>query len=99
MINPIWIDPDTGLEWSATAPDRMPWQTAMDWCSNLGPGWHLPTIVDDTQYSPAVVEPLTRDTQPDCYWTSTTFVGLPSLAWYVHFLTGASNGYYKTLNF
>ena len=102
----VWTDPKTGLEWGPTAPERMKWRKAMDWCRAQGSGWRLPTtqeletIIDRSCYDPAAVKPLLGDTVPDFYWSSTTYANSPLSAWYVFFLdgfvgaSGKTNDYY-----
>src|SRR3990167_709394 len=101
--NPIWTDPTTSLDWSATALKRMTWQESVDWCASLGDGWRLPTlkelfsITDHERQGPTVVEPLRHDTVSSYYWSSTRFIDFPHSAWGVYFRDGNVNYFNKDL--
>jgi len=105
MAVPLWTDPKTGLEWSATAPKRMPWIKAHAWCESLGNGWHLPTknellsIVARDRFDPAVVDPLLESTVSGYYWSSTTYESYPDDAWYVDFYGGGVDADGKTVGY
>lgn len=93
----------TPLEWGPTAPRRMTWQEAMDWCAALREGghddWRLPTIqeltsvIDYTRCNPACAPALGM--AAFTHWSSTTFAYNPLYAWLVHFDDGLVSAYYK----
>jgi hypothetical protein len=89
------------------------WANALTYCTSLSLGvhadWRLPnlkelsSIVDDTVFNPAINATYFPATQSSLYWSSTTFAGITSYAWYVYFgdglvsfvsLDGKSNTYY-----
>ena len=79
-----WIDTQTGLEWSKTLGEAS-WNDAQ---LLIPEGWRLPTIaelfsvVDHTRGRPATELP---NTQSDFYWSATSYVPTPGLAWLVGF--------------
>ena len=96
-------DTDTGLMWQqAAAPDVMGWQDALSYCENLvlaGHGdWRLPNIkelaslADLGRYNPAIDTghfPDTVYTPSSYYWTSTTYAGTTTDAWFMNYEYGS----------
>jgi len=87
---------DTGLMWQQdTAPDTYNWQDALDYCETLTLAshndWRLPnvnelhSIVDYSTYDPSINTDYFPNTESSGYWSSTTYVSQPELAWCVHF--------------
>jgi hypothetical protein len=76
--------------------DRMPWQNALQYCESLEfaghSDWRLPnvrelqSIVDYGRYSPSS-DPI-FGAESGWYWSSSTYVSLPSYAWFVGFYDG-----------
>jgi len=77
------------------------WAEANTYCAGLQlgtlTGWRLPshqelrTIVDFTQYNPAIDLATFPDTAVDWYWSSTPYGGSSGAAWYVSFANGAAS--------
>ena len=114
----IVSDDSTQLQWqddSVVSTATRTWQEAIDYCENtlsLGghEDWRLPnlneltSIVDDTQYNPAIDSSISngfQNTALSYYWTSTTYAGntssVLSNAWRVHFRSGGQ-GYHSKDN-
>ncbi|MBD3789672.1 MAG: DUF1566 domain-containing protein [Campylobacterales bacterium] len=106
----VVTDHVTGLMWqddATAASTQLTWQAAIDHCDALDTtanggysDWRLPTvgelenIVDYGRSNPAI-SPLFQNTNPDNYWSSTTYAGDSDVAWYVNFRLGYVNAYYK----
>ena len=103
--NGIVRDNVSGLEWQQeSAPDKYPWQQAIDYCNNLSLGghddWRLPTIkelatiVDMSIAHPGPTIDTTYffGTEAANYWSSTMFAAYTPLAWIVDFSYG---GFYE----
>jgi hypothetical protein len=86
-----------GLMWQKeTAPGTYPWQQALQYCESLElaghDDWRLPnvrelqSIADYGRFSPSI-DPV-FSAQNGWYWSSSTFVGNPDVAWYVDFYYG-----------
>src|SRR3972149_6185120 len=94
----IITDKRTNLEWSKTAPMPVSWERAKVWCEGLGEGWRVPTVqelqslVDCTQYNPAVPAEFKDTTASSGYWSATTIAGIPGSAWLVDFGGGDVDG-------
>ena len=84
----------TGLMWQkATAPGTHTWQEALQYCEGLEfaghDDWRLPnvrelqSIVDYGRWGPSI-DPV-FGAEYGWYWSSSTSVSLPVLAWLVHF--------------
>lgn len=102
-------DTRTGLEWQRTPNgSKMNWASAITHCKNLdlhGNGWRLPsvkelqTIVDETQYSPAIDQGAFSSTSSELFWSSSASARKPnyqwetSYAWGVYFYIGHANLY------
>lgn len=103
----------SGLMWqdnNDTLTNSQTWDNANAYCSNLTHGgyndWRLPsieelqTIVDKNRYSPAISSSFTNVATSDSYWSSTTYAGNTSYAWFVFFNPGntyfnaKTNSYY-----
>ncbi len=101
----IVSDDSTGLQWQDnTTPFTMTWQGAIDYCENIlslggHEDWRLPnlneltSIVDDTQYDPAIDSSTGngfQNTTSSPYWSSTTHADAvyTSFAWRVFFNNG-----------
>ena len=88
----------------ATAPDRMNWQQALQYCAGLeleGRGdWRLPsikelaTLNDYTRYNPST-DPV-FETGPDWYWSSTTLSDTTTHDVVFDFIGGAISSRRKT---
>lgn len=85
----------------STSPLLYVWDDALAYCNALGLGgyadWRLPnvkelhTIIDAEKTSaPNINITAFPDTKMDYYWSSTTFIGTTSYAWYVNFNIGLS---------
>lgn len=87
----IYLDNETGLEWSGTCKEKLDHAHALVWCESLGEGWRLPTVkeyltlIDYNLYNPCTIMP---DTCSFTYWSSTTYQGTPGYAWLVYFNYG-----------
>lgn len=88
------------------------WGNAITACESLigGAGtyagysdWRLPnikelvSIVDYGRQNPAINTTYFPNTQNSYYWSSTTYVPLTTLAWFVYFNYGGMNGDVKTI--
>lgn len=102
-------DASTGLTWQkGEAAGIMNWENALDYCENsltdLGgkDDWRLPnrseiqSLVDFNRYDPAVDTTFFPDVYSTYYWSSTTFTGLTTQAWYTSFTDGQVNRPLKT---
>jgi hypothetical protein len=102
-------DTKTNLMWqdnSDASNTSYRWEEAIEFCQNLSfsgyNDWRLPninellSIVDDTKYSPAIIEVFTN-TRSSYYWSATTSAHDKSNAWDVYFYYGSS-GYSNKSN-
>jgi len=98
----IVTDSTTALQWQDNAiSTTMTWESAITHCENLSldghSDWRLPnlkeltSLVDDTKTNPAISTAF-EHTASSFYWSSTTYAGYASRAWYVYF--GYGNQYY-----
>lgn len=86
----------TGLEWQKDHAGPMPWQNALDYASSLRLGkhsdWRLPTVeelitlIDFSKEDPASSFP---GMPKDYFWSSSSYSGSSSYAWYVNFNSGS----------
>ena len=91
-------DTATGLMWQEETADEMTWEEAITYCEDLSLGgytdWRLPnrnelqSIVDYSEYNPAVDTNAFPDTMSSDYWSSTTNADLTDNAWLVNFNYG-----------
>lgn len=99
------IDNCTGLEWQRFPSPLSPtWCQALDMCNGLSYGehddWRLPNVrelqslVDYGRHSPSI-DPVFA-TLPVAYWSSTSSVNSPTLAWGVIFLDGSLAAGFKS---
>jgi len=96
----IWQQCSAGRSGSTCAsgtPTITTWPSALVYCTGLtwaGKIWRLPSIkelqsiVDKTKSSPAVDTTFFPGTLNGFYWSSTTYVGDLSKAWFINFTTG-----------
>ncbi|MBN2107933.1 MAG: DUF1566 domain-containing protein [Deltaproteobacteria bacterium] len=93
-------DTSTGLMWQqATAPGTYTWEQALAYCENLNfsghTDWRLPTakelasLADTSLYNPTINTTYFPGTKVSDYWSSTTYAGNSTYAWYVYFGDGA----------
>jgi hypothetical protein len=111
--NLVWQKCSAGLNNDSTCSGTIvqyTWTNAISYCSGLslaGKAWRLPTInelrsiVDYSRTLPSInisFFPATSDTR--YYWSSTSFIGNPILAWVLNFREGYtySNEIIKTGN-
>lgn len=81
------LGPDSG--------QKVTWQNAIDYCSDKGAGWRLPTQNELFYYwcvEPAI--PAGSKFLSDYYWSAT--VSSSGLVWGVNFVLGGTNTYAKT---
>jgi len=103
----IVTDTTTGLVWlkDLTGLDYQTWEEAKETCAVLGVaggGWRVPTVkellslADYSQYAPALPEghPFSG-VQSYFYWSSSTYVSYPSVAWRVYLLDGGVSHRFK----
>ncbi len=101
----------TGLMWqddTSVKNVKKTWSEAKSYCKNLNfaghDDWFLPTIsqleslVDTKRYNPAVKKEF-KNIISSNYWSSSPYVLDSYNAWYVNFMYGGSNDYYKTYNY
>jgi len=111
--NGVVSDSRTNLEWQDNYSDngnnikQTTWQSAIDYCENLNldgnSDWRLPnlneltSLVDDTQYIPAI-DGLFQNSSSNYYWSSTTVAGTNDSAWIVYFAYGIQRSDPKATN-
>jgi hypothetical protein len=88
---------DVNVDGQISDTDRVPWCLALDYCEGLTMAghddWRLPnvrelqSIVDYGRVFPSI-DPV-FGAFSDAYWTSTSFVDTPEVAWFVVFSEGA----------
>ncbi|MGI5828284.1 MAG: DUF1566 domain-containing protein [Patescibacteria group bacterium] len=81
------------------------WQNALKYCANLNmdgkTDWRLPnvkeltSIVHYSTYNPSINTSYFSNTASNYYWSSTTYSGNNTGAWYVSFGNGHTDYYYK----
>lgn len=99
-------DTSTGLMWQQETPDiPMTWKQALSYCESLHlagyKDWRLPSkkelrsLVDYSQYKPAIDTHYFQDTLSIFYWSSTTNADSTDAAWGEHFSDGYDYSSYK----
>jgi len=94
-------DTKTGLVWQRVDDgNTYAWAAAGTHCTALsldGNGWRLPTekelqtIVDDTQLTAPMIDPVFTNTASSEYWSATPWGGSPTfVAWFVNFTSGTT---------
>jgi hypothetical protein len=99
----------TGLMWQQEVDYiARTWKSAIAYCENLVvppstySDWRLPnskelrSIIDNSQWNPAIDSTAFPNTNSSYYWTSTAYEGDPEGAWYVTFSYGGITGHGKT---
>jgi len=91
-------DTSTGLMWQQATDGPMNWQAALSHCQGMTLAgyndWRLPSfhelqsIVDYSQYEPAIDRVAFPGTASAYYWSSTTQASSPGSAWGVYFFSG-----------
>jgi len=92
-------DNTSGLVWEKSPSSNTvlvrPWRVAVNWCSNLGKGWHLPnikeflTLADFSQSNLALPPNHPFDNVVHIlYWSGTTRTNPSSDAWYINLFEG-----------
>jgi len=97
------LDTATGLEWQKDTTGPLSWQLAMDSAKALRVGghadWRLPiieeleTLLDRSLVGPASTFPAMP---PEWFWSSSSYSGSSSPAWYVNFYNGYQSFVDKT---
>jgi hypothetical protein len=67
------------------APEKMPWEKAMDYAADLGDGWRLPTKEELQAFAPQ----LNKMGVEDALWSGSTVSNFSNNAW----LMDLGNGY------
>lgn len=104
------IDHHTSLVWQqATDNVQRDWQEACDYCETLSlataQDWRLPnirellSILDATQYKPAIDSVYFPNTNTDLYISSSTMAGAPQHVWGIDFEDGFASGRDKSLDY
>jgi len=109
LASDVLNDSKTGLIWqdnSAVKNTKMNWTEAISYCSDLSlarhSDWRLPSIkdlqsiVDISQYNPAIKKGFKNVNTSDAYWSSSVYVSNTKNAWIVFFRNGYTNGNFKT---
>ncbi len=105
----IVTDSETHLQWQDDAVGTTTtWQGAIDRCEAMELGshtdWRLPnlneltSIMDDSRVSPAI-STVFVNTEPDVYWSSTTYGLDTDYAWGVNFDSGSQFSFPKSNSF
>ena len=95
----IVTDSQTRLQWQDDAiGTTMPWEPSITHCENLSldgySDWRLPnlreltSLIDDSKVAPSIDTSVFEHTASYYYWSSTTYAGATSRAWYVYFNDG-----------
>jgi len=85
------LDHQTGLVWRRDYKVGLTWEEALDYAKSLGDDWHLPTIEDlETLVNYKRSNPASDfPGMPTVgFWSSSSNVDYPVLAWYVNFYSG-----------
>lgn len=96
--NDVVTDPYTGLIWQRTiSPASFTQAAAITYCSGVGGGYRLPTvlellsIVDDTRTGPAIDTTAFASAPAELFWSSTPYAGGGGNGWFVNFGRGPSS--------
>lgn len=91
----IVTDTVTGLQWTKEYGSRLEWQESLSYCENLDYGgktdWRLPninelkTLVNRETHYPSSYFPEMPLVE---FWSSSSYVNIPSYAWYFDFHSG-----------
>jgi len=105
----IVLDTTTKMVWqdnNATTSSLYTWSAALTQCDTLSLGgfsdWRLPNknelllLVDKTKINPAIAAVFVNVNYSSYYWSSTTYAGGTSYAWYVDFYYGSDDFDVKT---
>lgn len=102
---PIWLDPETGLEWQHESPGSMSWHEAQQYAAFLSlegkTDWRIPTLIElESLLDRSRYRPVLRKGVPfgdiRTYWSSTTFGPDKNSAWVVVFDGAYVLSYYKS---
>lgn len=110
MSNQAVLDKETGLVWEKSpSTDQKTWEEAQIHCNGLKTGnrmgWRLPTLqelaslVDPAVHRPGPTLPSGHPfsgVQSSTYWSATTYAGLTTSAWCVHFDDNNDDGSVST---
>ncbi len=96
---PVVTDNVTGLVWQGSDAGTHTWQDALTYCDGLDWGgytdWYLPdeyelqSIVDYGRMNPSIDPVAFPGTPSNWFWTSSSYAGDSSYAWYVYFNNGS----------
>ena len=104
-------DTVTGLMWQQEEAGVMTWEAALAYCENLElptgkyTDWRLPnrnelqSLVDYSQYGPAIDIVRFPEAESPACWSSTTYASNTDYAWYVSFRSGDVYYGYKSSNY
>lgn len=91
-------DTKTGLMWQQGEAGTMTWTVALTYCENLQlanhSDWRLPnrnelqSLVDYSEYYPAINTVAFPGAMSSYYWSSTSWARFSGCAWFVHFAPG-----------
>ena len=96
------FDHETNLEWEKEHSGPMTWAEAVKYAKKIGNGWRLPTrnelisLIDDRLFNPASSFPEMPFEQ---FWSSSSYAGSASHAWFVYFGYGYVDNLDKTNTF
>ena len=95
------FDTRTNLYWQQSSSSKQyTWKDAHTYCEKLDlagyKDWRLPTIDElksliEKEHNPTICPVF--ECKSDWYWSSSSYVGLPSLAWFVDFGGGFVGGF------
>ena len=101
----IVIDTSTNLEWQDNKIIKKNWKNAIDYCQKLNlkgkNDWRLPnknellSLTDDSKYHPSIKEDIFKNTAPNHYWSSTSYISYLKSAWSVDFSSSTTDNYHK----
>jgi hypothetical protein len=77
------------------APEKMPWEKAMDYAKNLGDGWRLPTKEELQAYAPQ----LNKMGIVGDFWSGSTVSYATNLAWFVTLGNGYTSNNLKSYSY